>query len=264
MTPDLVELSLVGLIGLAIGSFLNVVIHRLPRGGSVISPASQCPHCNYVLRAADNIPVLSYVLLGGRCRKCRAPISPRYPIIELVTGLVFVAHYLVFGWTGLLAIRLVFAAAMIALFAIDLEHHLLPDKITLPGIAAGLAASLFFPPGLRDAVIGVLAGGGVLWLIGEAYFQYSKWRTGEGEEGMGGGDVKMLAMIGAFLGWDLVILTLVLSSIAGAVIGMSVIALKRGGLKYALPYGTFLALAALAASLWGREIIDWYTSLYVV
>jgi leader peptidase (prepilin peptidase)/N-methyltransferase len=264
MTPDFVELSLVGLIGLAIGSFLNVVIHRLPRGGSVISPASQCPHCHYVLRAADNIPVLSYVLLGGKCRKCRAPISPRYPIIELVTGLVFVAHYLVFGWTGLLAIRLVFAAAMIALFAIDLEHHLLPDRITLPGIAAGLAASLFFPPGLRDAVIGVLAGGGVLWLIGEAYFQYSKWRTGEGEEGMGGGDVKMLAMIGAFLGWDLVILTLVLSSIAGAVIGMSVIALKRGGLKYALPYGTFLALAALAASLYGREIIDWYTSLYVV
>jgi leader peptidase (prepilin peptidase) / N-methyltransferase len=264
MTPSAIEIVIVALAGLAIGSFLNVVIHRLPRGASVVSPGSQCTTCGYVLRAADNIPVLSYAVLGGKCRKCRAPISLRYPIVEIVTALVFVLHYFVFGWTELLAIRAVFAAAMIALFAIDLEHHLLPDRITLPGIVAGLAASLFFPPGLRDALIGVCAGGGVLWLIGEAYFQYSKWRTGEGEEGMGGGDVKMLAMIGAFLGWELVLLTLVLSSIAGAVIGMTVIAAKRGGLKYALPYGTFLALAALAASLYGRQIIDWYTSLYTV
>jgi leader peptidase (prepilin peptidase)/N-methyltransferase len=264
MTPDIIELVIVAAAGLAFGSFLNVVIHRLPRNASVVSPGSRCTRCGYVLRAVDNIPVLSYVMLGGRCRKCRTRISPRYPIVELVTALVFVLHYVVFGWTPLLAIRCLFAAAMIALFAIDLEHHLLPDKITLTGLVAGLAASLFFPPGLRDAVIGALAGGGILWLIGEAYFRYSKWRTGEGEEGMGGGDVKMLAMIGAFLGWELTILTLVLSSISGAVIGMTVILLKRGGLKYALPYGTFLALAALAASLWGRQIIDWYTSLYVV
>lgn len=256
MTPQPIEATIVALLGLAIGSFLNVVIHRLPRGGSLISPGSRCPSCGYALGALDNIPVVSYLALGGRCRQCRTPISARYPIVELVTALVFVAHYFVFGWTPLLAVRLLFAASMVALFAIDLEHHLLPDAITLPGIGVGLVASLFLPPGIRDALIGTLVGGGVLWLIGEAYFRYA------GEEGMGGGDVKMLAMVGAFLGWQLVIVTLVFSSIAGAVIGMIVIAIKRGGMKYALPYGTFLALAALVASLYGEQIVRWYTGLY--
>ena len=257
MTPTAIEIVIVAFAGLAIGSFLNVVIHRLPRAQSVISPGSRCTACGYELRAADNIPVLSYVVLAGKCRKCGAPISPRYPIVELITAVVFVLHYLVFGWTPILAVRAVFAAAMIALFAIDLEHHLLPDRITLPGIGAGLAASLFLPPGLRDALIGMLVGGGILWIIGEAYYRYA------GEEGMGGGDVKMLAMIGAFLGWQLVILTLVLSSVVGAAIGLTVIAIKRGGMKYALPYGTFLALAALTASLYGQQIVDWYTGLYI-
>jgi leader peptidase (prepilin peptidase)/N-methyltransferase len=257
MTPSPIEIVIVALAGLAIGSFLNVVIHRLPRAQSVVSPGSRCPSCGYELGALDNIPVLSYVVLGGKCRKCRASISARYPIVELITAVVFVLHYLVFGWTPLLPVRALFAAAMIALFAIDLEHHLLPDKITLPGIVAGVAASLFLPPGLRDALIGMVVGGGILWLIGEAYYRYA------GEEGMGGGDVKMLAMIGAFLGWELVILTLVLSSIAGAVIGLTVIAIRRGGMKYALPYGTFLALAALTASLYGRQMVDWYTGLYI-
>jgi leader peptidase (prepilin peptidase)/N-methyltransferase len=256
VTAQPIEITIVAFFGLAIGSFLNVVIHRLPRGGSLISPGSRCPSCGYALGALDNIPVVSYLALGGRCRKCRTPISPRYPIVELVTALVFVAHYFVFGWTPLLAVRLLFAASMVALFAIDLEHHLLPDAITLPGIGVGLVASLFLPPGIRDALIGTLVGGGVLWLIGEAYFRYA------GEEGMGGGDVKMLAMVGAFLGWQLVIVTLVFSSIAGAVIGMIVIAIKRGGMKYALPYGTFLALAALVASLYGEQIVRWYTGLY--
>ena len=256
MTAQPIEATIVALLGLAIGSFLNVVIHRLPRGGSLISPGSRCPSCGYALGALDNIPVVSYLALGGRCRQCRTPISARYPIVELVTALVFVAHYFVFGWTPLLAVRLLFAASMVALFAIDLEHHLLPDAITLPGIAVGLVASLFLPPGIRDALIGTLVGGGVLWLIGEAYFRYA------GEEGMGGGDVKMLAMVGAFLGWQLVIVTLVFSSIAGAAIGMIVIAIKRGGMKYALPYGTFLALAALVASLYGEQIVRWYTGLY--
>lgn len=256
MTTTSVELAIVTLVGLAIGSFLNVVIHRLPRRESVVSPGSRCPSCGYALGAADNLPVLSWVLLGGRCRKCRSRISVRYPVVELVTAAVFVAHYYVFGWTPLLAVRLVFASSLVALFAIDLEHHLLPDAITLPGIVAGLLASLFLPPGIRDALIGMLAGGGVLWLIGEAYYRYA------GEEGMGGGDVKMLAMIGAFLGWQLVIVTLVFSSIAGAVIGLAVIAIRRGGMKYALPYGTFLSVAALVASLYGERIVRWYTGLY--
>lgn len=256
ITPASVEIGIVLFLGLTIGSFLNVVVHRLPRGESLVSPGSRCPACGYSLRALDNIPVLSYAVLGGRCRRCRARISPRYPLVELTTAMLFLLHYAVFGWTPLLAVRLLFAAAMVALFAIDLEHHLLPDAITLPGIAIGLFASLFLPPGIRDALIGALVGGGVLWLIGEAYYRYA------GEEGMGGGDVKMLAMIGAFLGWKLVIVTLVFSSIAGSLVGVLLILTRRGGMKYALPYGTFLAIAALVASLYGAQLVDWYTGFY--
>ncbi len=256
MSVETLHLTILALLGLSVGSFLNVCVHRLPRGESLVRPASRCPHCGYVLRWYDNIPVLSYALLRGRCRQCRGGIAFRYPALELTTLAVFLVHGAVFGWSGLLVVRLLFACALVVLFAIDLEHHLLPDVITLPGIVAGLAASLAFPPGIVSAVIGVLAGGGVLWLIGEAYFRYS------GQEGMGGGDVKMLAMIGAFLGWKLVLVTLVLSSVAGSVIGLLVIALKRGGMKYALPYGTFLALGALAASLVGERLVNWYVGFY--
>jgi leader peptidase (prepilin peptidase) / N-methyltransferase len=252
ITSNAVELIIVTFMGLAIGSFLNVVIHRLPRRESIVSPGSRCPGCGTALGWFDNIPLLSYAVLGGRCRGCRTRISIRYPLTELITAGVFIWHYLVFGWTPLLAVRLLFAASMVALFAIDLEHHLLPDAITLPGIGFGLIASLFLPPGIVDAFIGTLVGGGVLWLIGEAYYRYS------GEEGLGGGDVKMLGMIGAVLGWKLVLLTMMLSSIAGSVIGVAVIAWHRGGLKRALPFGTFLALAALAASLYGEQIVTWY------
>ena len=252
MTIEPIELAMVAVFGLLIGSFLNVVIHRVPRKESLVSPGSRCPACGYALRWYDNIPVVSYAMLGGRCRRCRAPISLRYPLVELTTAMVFVAHYFVFGWTPLLAVRLLFGASLVALFAIDLEHHLLPDVITLPGILVGLAASAFLPPGVFEALIGMLIGGGSLWLIGEAYYRYS------GEEGMGGGDVKMLAMIGAFLGWKLVLVTLVLSSVLGSVLGLSIIAIKRGGMKYALPFGTFLALGALAASLFGDGIVSWY------
>jgi len=256
MSLDALRLTILSLLGLAVGSFLNVCVHRLPRGQSLVRPGSRCPQCGYELRWYDNIPVVSYLVLGGRCRACRKHIAVRYPALELATLALFLLHGAVFGWTGLLAVRLLFACAMVVLFAIDLDHHLLPDAITLPGIAAGLLFSLLLPPGLVDALLGVLVGGGVLWLIGEAYFRYS------GQEGMGGGDVKMLAMIGAFLGWKLVLVTLVLSSVAGSLIGVLVIAVKRGGMKYALPYGTFLALGALAASLAGDQLINWYVSFY--
>jgi leader peptidase (prepilin peptidase)/N-methyltransferase len=250
------ELVILILLGLAVGSFLNVCIHRLPRRQSLVSPGSRCPHCGYALRWFDNIPVVSYVLLRGRCRGCRGPISVRYLAVELATMGLFLAHGWVFGWTPLLAARLLLACALVVLFAIDLEHHLLPDRITLPGIVVGLLSSLALPPGLVDAIVGVLVGGGVLWLVGEAYYRYS------GREGMGGGDVKMLAMIGAFLGWKAVLLTLVASSVTGALIGLLVILLKRGGLKHELPYGTFLALGALASSLVGDRVIAWYLALY--
>jgi leader peptidase (prepilin peptidase) / N-methyltransferase len=253
---DAYQVAVLALLGLAVGSFLNVCIHRLPRDQSLNSPPSRCPSCEYRLRWFDNIPVLSYVLLGGRCRKCRTRISIRYPLVELITMVLFLVHGAVFGWSALLVPRLAFGCAMVVLFAIDLEHQLLPNVITLPGIVVGLIASAVLPPGIVDALIGVLIGGGVLWLIGEAYFRYS------GHEGMGGGDVKMLAMIGAFLGWKLVLVTLVLSSIAGSVIGLLVIAIRKGGMKYALPYGTFLALGALVASLAGESIVNWYVGLY--
>ncbi len=216
MTPDTIATIAFAALGLCIGSFLNVVIHRLPRGASVVTPPSRCPGCNYQLRWSDNVPVLSWLFLRGRCRKCAAPISIRYPIVEILTMLMFLLHLWVFGWSALMVVRVAFATSLIALFAIDLEHHLLPNAITLPGIVVGLIVSLVLPPGIVDSILGTLLGGGVLWVIGEAYYRYS------GQEGMGGGDVKMLAMIGAFLGWKLVLVD------ARAVVGWRV-ADRRAG-----------------------------------
>ena len=179
-----------------------------------------------------------------------------YPLVELTTALVFAGGAAIYGLSLLLVVRLAFACALIVLFAIDLRHRILPNVITLPGIAVGFVASWFLPPGWISSLLGLLAGGGVLLGIAEAY------RRVRGQDGLGMGDVKMLAMIGAFLGWQLMILTLVLSSVLGSVIGLLVIALKRGGMKYALPYGTFLSIAALVASLIGRQIIDWYVGFY--
>jgi leader peptidase (prepilin peptidase)/N-methyltransferase len=250
--------TLIFLLGLSVGSFLNVCIHRLPRGASLLRPRSRCPKCAYELHWYDNIPLASYLLLLGRCRKCRTRINLRYPIVELLTALVFLGHYWVFDLSALMVVRLLFACALIVLFAIDLEHQILPNVITLPGIAAGLVFSLAFPPGVLDAVLGAVVGAGVLWIIAEAYYRYS------GQEGMGGGDVKMLAMVGAFLGWQQVILTLVLSSMAGALIGVALMATRKKGLRYALPFGTFLASAAMLASLTGPRLLDWYMSFYSI
>jgi len=245
----------VTLFGLVVGSFLNVCMHRLPLRESVVWPASRCPRCRADLKAYDNIPVLSYLLLRGRCRACREPISLQYPVVELLTGATFLAAFLLFE-PPVLFQRLLFASAMIVLFVIDLEHRILPDVITLPGIVLGFLFSFFMPPGWRDALIGIGVGGGSLWLMGEAYFRL------RGEEGMGFGDVKMLAMIGAFLGWKLMLLTLILSSFLGSIIGVAIIALKRGDMKYALPFGTFLAVGALVAGAVGDRIINWYASFY--
>ena len=179
-----------------------------------------------------------------------------YPLIEAITGVVFVAGYLLFGFQLLLLARLLFACAMIVLFIIDLQHRLLPNVLTLPGIVMGFLFSLLLPPGWLDSLIGIVAGGGVLLLLAEAYYRVRK------EEGLGMGDVKMLAMIGAFLGWKLMLVTLVLSSFMGSIIGLGMIALKRGDMKYALPFGTFLAIGALAASVSGDALLGWYLSFY--
>ena len=254
--PPVVAIPLVIVLGLAVGSFLNVCIYRLPRGESLAWPASHCPSCSTPIAWYDNVPLVGYLRLGGKCRHCRARISPAYPVVEAVTAALFLLHYLHFGWTPLFAVRVAFAAAMVVLFTIDLEHQILPNAVTLPGIAAGLAASLFLEPGWRSAVIGALVGGGVLWLIAEVYFRM------RGIEGMGMGDVKMLAMIGAFLGAPLTVLTLLAASLAGAIVGLGVIVVGRKDWQYALPFGTFLAVGAMAASLWGGPLVEWYLGFY--
>jgi leader peptidase (prepilin peptidase)/N-methyltransferase len=242
--------------GLAFGSFLNVCIHRLPRRESLMLPASHCTTCNRPLAWFENIPLVSWLVLRGRCRTCGARIGVMYPIIEAVTGATFAGGYLIYGWTPLLAARLLFACAMIVLFVIDLRHRILPNVITLPGIIAGLVLSAFLPPGPLSSLIGLLAGGGVLYAIGESYYRL------RGYEGLGMGDVKMLAMIGAFLGWQLMLLTLVLASFLGSLVGVAVVASRRGGMKAALPFGTFLAVGAIVAAVGGDAILAWYLGFY--
>ena len=226
-------------LGLVVGSFLNVCIYRLPREESIAWPASHCTTCNRTLRWYENVPVLSWALLRGRCRTCRSRISTRYPIVELTMGVLFLAGYLAFGLTPMLAVRLLFGCAMVVLFAIDLEHQILPNEITLPGIVIGFLFSLALPPGWRSSLIGLLVGGLFPFLIAEAYLRI------RGREGMGMGDFKMLAMVGAFLGWPIVWLTLILSCVLGIVIGGGALVISRRGLATRIPFGTFIAVAAL-------------------
>jgi len=253
--PQAFAVAAAAAFGAVIGSFLNVVIYRLPLQKSVVWPSSACPHCARELMWYENIPVLSYLALRGRCRTCGAGISLQYPLVEAITALMFAAAWWYFGPGPLLASRLIFGGALLVLFAIDLEHHLLPNAITLPGIVVGFVFSLFTAPGWRSSLIGIAVGGGVLWAIAEAYYRIRH------EEGLGMGDVKMLAMVGAFLGWPLTLLTLMLASVSGTIIGMILIVTKRGGMKYALPFGTFIALGAAVAATVGPQLLDWYLGL---
>jgi leader peptidase (prepilin peptidase)/N-methyltransferase len=254
--PPWLEGLTITLFGLCIGSFLNVCAYRLPLGESVVHPRSRCTSCGRMLSWFDNLPVLSWVVLGGRCRTCGQPVSWMYPAVEIVTAAVFVVTYLTYGLTPLAFVRVLFACALIVLFVTDLQHKILPNVITLPGIVVGLASSVFLPPGWVSALIGVLVGGGVLFAIAEAYYRI------RGQEGLGMGDVKLLAMIGAFLGWKLVLLTLVFASFTGSLAGMLMIVSGRGGMKYALPFGTFLTVGAFFAATWGGPVVDWYFGFY--
>ncbi len=256
MSVDYAGLVLVALLGLVIGSFLNVCIYRLPRSESIVRPASRCPSCGHALSWYENIPVVSYLALRGRCRQCRRPISPIYPLVELATSAVFVVLFLRTPPGLLLLSRLVFAAAMLVLLLIDLRHRILPNVITIPGIVVGFLFSLFTVPGWLSSLIGIAIGGGVLLAIGEAYYRIRH------EEGMGMGDVKMLAMMGAFLGWQLTLLSLVLSSLLGSIIGLAILALRKGDSKYPLPFGSFLALGGIVAAVVGGPIVDWYLGFY--
>ena len=242
--------------GLVIGSYLNVVIHRLPREESTVLPRSRCPRCGARLRARDNLPLVSFLLLRGRCRYCRAPISWRYPLIEAVTATLFVGCVEAFGVSWHAAAAAAFGCALIALAGIDYEHFLLPDAITLPGIAVGLLLSLRAEwTDWRQALLGAALGGGGLWLLAQL------WVLLRHEEGMGLGDVKMLAMVGAFLGWQGVLVTVFLGSLAGAVVGLTLIAAGRLDLGSRLPFGVFLAGGAMVALFAGPALVARYSRL---
>ncbi len=245
--------AVAAVFGLMIGSFLNVCIARIPEGESIVSPGSRCPRCRTPIRWYDNLPVLSYLLLGGKCRSCREPISARYPAVELITAIAFALQAFHVGDDFvLLASRLIFTAILIVLFGTDYDVQRLPNVLTLPGLVIGLAFSAVQPPGLRDAVIGALLGAGILQGIRLV------WYALRGVEGMGFGDVKMLAMIGAFLGWRNVIVVLFFSSLAGAIVGVALTVTGRQAMSTKLPFGTFMAVAAFAASLYGERLAAWY------
>ena len=252
MTPVAVAV----LFGLIVGSFLNVCIYRLPRKQSIVWPASRCTSCGRELAWFENVPVFGWLALGGRCRTCRAPVSAMYPIVETVTGVLFGATMYWYGATPLGLVRTAFGCAMIVLFVIDLQHRILPNAITVPGAVIGLVISVFLPPGWVSSLIGVLIGGGLLFAIGETYYRV------RGVDGLGMGDVKMLAMIGAFLGWQLALVTLMLASFGGAVLGIGLLATGRGGMQAALPFGTFLAVGAAIAAVAGDPLVSWYLGFY--
>ena len=256
MPPPVFFVVYAGLVGLIVGSYLNVVVHRLPHQQSTVLPRSRCPKCGAAIRALDNLPVVSWLLLGGRCRDCRAPISVRYPLIELLTGGLFAGAVARFGVTASAAGAALFCAALVALAAIDIEHFLLPDRITLPGLAVALALQPLLAWGsISGALQGALLGAGVLLVMA------GLWELLRGVEGMGLGDVKMLAMIGAFLGVHGVIVTLVFASLAGSVVGITLLARGSIELQGKLPFGFFLAAGAAVALFAGEPLARAYLAL---
>ncbi|KPJ77079.1 MAG: peptidase A24 [Deltaproteobacteria bacterium SG8_13] len=239
--------------GLCVGSFLNVCIYRIPESKSIVTPGSMCPRCGVKIRFYDNIPLLSYLLLRGRCRNCRASIAVRYPLVELLSGALAVAVLIKFGLTPEAAVTYGFAAVLIVITFIDIDHRIIPDVISLPGIAAFFLAARLVPSVTwLDSLIGILAGGGSLFLV--AWFYHLITR----KEGMGGGDIKLLAMIGAMIGWKGVLFTIFASSASGTLVGLIVMLIKRQNMKLAVPFGPFLALGAVMYLFYGPQVIAWY------
>ncbi|OPY12582.1 MAG: Type 4 prepilin-like proteins leader peptide-processing enzyme [Syntrophus sp. PtaU1.Bin005] len=228
-------------LGAVVGSFLNVCIWRIPQGLSIVFPASSCPRCGHSIRFYDNIPLVSYLLLRGRCRSCGERISLRYPIVEGLTALMALLLFWKFGLTLKFAAAFLFVSALILVAFIDIDHQIIPDVISLPGIPICFLLSVFLMElPFMEALLGLVLGGGSLYLIAVLYELATK------REGMGGGDIKLLAMMGAFLGWKSLLFILLVSSLAGAVVGISVMWAKGGDMKYAVPFGPFLSIAATA------------------
>ena len=256
MTASSVFVPLAALaLGLVIGSFLNVVIARLPKGESIVSPRSRCPKCRKPIRPWDNVPVVSWFVLRGRCRDCGKKISWRYPLIEASAGILLCLVAIRAEHPALLVPHAAFVLALLAIAWIDLDTRTIPDALTIPGVGLGLAASLFGPPGLGPALLGAAVGGTSLWLVGYAY------ERSTGVPGMGGGDVKLAAMMGAFLGMGGVFGAIFLASLLGSVFGAALIALGRGSRRTAIPFGTFLAPSAIVLLLYGDSLARWYRSL---
>lgn len=243
--------AFVFVFGAVIGSFLNVCIYRLPEQQSIAKPLSQCPHCHHPIRFYDNIPLISYLILKGKCRDCGEKISWRYPLVELITAILALLLFAKFYLTLNFLVFFIFTAVVIVITFIDLDHQIIPDLLTLPGIPIFFLLSVFVVgvPWM-EAAIGLLIGGGVLFAIALGYEVITK------REGMGGGDIKLLAMIGGFLGWKSLIFVLLFSSLLGAVIGIALMLIKKEDMKYAVPFGPFLSAAAVAYLFWGDAFMQ--------
>ncbi|MBI3810912.1 MAG: prepilin peptidase [Nitrospirae bacterium] len=246
----LYSLSVALVFGLIIGSFLNVCIHRLPIDESLMAPSSRCPSCRHPVRWRDNVPVISFLVLRGRCRDCGQPISWRYPLVELANGVGYVLLVWRFGISFPTAVYSLLYSSLLVITFIDLDHQIIPDRITLPGIVIGLASSVVLPLGFLNALIGFLLGGSLFY--GVAVLSRG---------GMGGGDIKLIAMIGAFLGWKQVLLTIFIGALAGSVVGLFLMAFKGKSRKHAVPFGPFLSLGAVVSLFAGPAIWNWYQHL---
>jgi leader peptidase (prepilin peptidase)/N-methyltransferase len=241
---------------MCIGSFLNVCIYRIPNGSSIVRPPSSCPVCNASIKWFDNIPVVSYILLRGRCRGCKTRISIRYPIVEMLTGLFAVIAWMEFGLSLSALIYFFFITILLVITFIDIDHRIIPDIISLPCIPLGFALSFVLPSiTWIDSLLGIALGGGSLLAIAWGYQLF------RGKEGMGGGDIKLLAMIGAFLGWKGVLFTIMASSFTGTAVGIIMMIRAGGGMKMALPFGPFLAIGAILYLFVGPQTISWYFNL---
>ena len=241
------------IFGLCIGSFLNVCIYRLPARKSISHPRSSCPSCGELIRFYDNIPVLSYVILRGRCRFCNVSISLRYPVVEILCGLFAVITFVKYGLTLEALIYFIFIASLLVITFIDIDHQIIPDVISLPGIPIFFVASFALPDiQYLESLLGILVGGGSLLLVAWTYNLVTK------KEGMGGGDIKLLAMIGAVIGWKGVLFTIFIASAVGTISGMLVMLKTRKGRKLAIPFGPFLAIGGIAYIFFGPQLIGWY------
>lgn len=256
MMVDGAWFAVVAAFGAVIGSFLNVCIHRLPRVESIVWPGSHCPACAASIAWYDNIPVISYLWLFGRCRNCHVPISIRYPVVEVMNAAGYAIILATFGLTWTAAFYGILFSALLVVAGTDLTHKIIPNVVTVPGIALGLlGAATVLPVGPVNALLGVLVGGGILWALAWA----SPYLFGR--EGMGGGDIKLMAMIGAFLGWKPALLTIMIGSLTGSVIGIGLIALRFMKRDEYIPFGPFLVFGALVSLFFAQPLLDWYQRL---